>query len=81
MMTSFAFILGCVPLWTASGAGSIARQIMGTTVIGGMLAASVLGIFAIPAVFYLVERWSAAARERFLAASSQHPATEGEANA
>ena len=45
MMTSFAFILGCVPLWTASGAGSVARQIMGTTVIGGMTAASVLGIF------------------------------------
>ena len=40
LMTSFAFILGCVPLWTASGAGSVARQIMGTTVIGGMLAAS-----------------------------------------
>jgi len=41
-MTSFAFILGCVPLWTASGAGSVARQIMGTAVIGGMLAASAL---------------------------------------
>ena len=41
LMTSFAFILGCVPLWTATGAGSVARQIMGTTVIGGMMAASV----------------------------------------
>jgi len=82
LMTSFAFILGCVPLWTASGAGSVARQIMGTTVIGGMLAASVLGIFSIPAVFYLVERWSAAARERFLTPSSQHgTAKEGEQNA
>src|SRR6201997_4514102 len=39
LMTSFAFILGCVPLWIATGAGSVARQIMGTTVIGGMLAA------------------------------------------
>jgi len=56
LMTSFAFILGCVPLWTASGAGSVARQIMGTAVIGGMLAASALGIFFIPAVFYVVER-------------------------
>jgi HAE1 family hydrophobic/amphiphilic exporter-1 len=80
LMTSFAFILGCVPLWTASGAGSVARQIMGTTVIGGMAAASVLGIFAVPAVFYLVERWSAAARERFRTPSSQH-GTEGEQNA
>jgi len=51
MMTSFAFILGCLPLWTASGAGSVARQIMGTTVIGGMTAASLLGIFTV--LFYL----------------------------
>jgi len=63
LMTSFAFILGCVPLWTATGAGSVARQIMGTTVIGGMLAASVIGIFFIPAVFYLVERVSGASKE------------------
>src|SRR5204862_6959859 len=62
LMTSFAFILGCVPLWTASGAGSVARQIMGTTVIGGMLAASVIGIFFIPAIFYVVERVSGATR-------------------
>jgi HAE1 family hydrophobic/amphiphilic exporter-1 len=72
MMTSFAFILGCVPLWTASGAGSVARQIMGTTVIGGMTAASVLGIFTVPAIFYLVERWSTAARARFTAPAPQH---------
>jgi hydrophobe/amphiphile efflux-1 (HAE1) family protein len=64
LMTSFAFILGVVPLWTASGAGSVARQIIGTTVIGGMLAASVLGIFLIPAIFYVVERLSGAAKER-----------------
>jgi hydrophobic/amphiphilic exporter-1 (mainly G- bacteria), HAE1 family len=79
MMTSFAFILGCVPLWTASGAGSVARQIMGTVVIGGMSAASVLGIFTVPAIFYLVERWSAAARGRFL--KSQTAITGGEQNA
>jgi HAE1 family hydrophobic/amphiphilic exporter-1 len=63
LMTSFAFILGCVPLWTATGAGSVARQIMGTTVIGGMIAASALGIFFIPAIFYLVEKWSGADTE------------------
>jgi HAE1 family hydrophobic/amphiphilic exporter-1 len=63
LMTSFAFILGCVPLWTASGAGSVARQIMGTTVIGGMLAASIIGIFFIPAIFYVVEKVSGATRE------------------
>ncbi len=60
LMTSFAFILGCVPLWTASGAGSVGREIMGTTVIGGMLAASAIGIFLIPAIFYLVEKLSGA---------------------
>jgi hydrophobic/amphiphilic exporter-1 (mainly G- bacteria), HAE1 family len=63
LMTSFAFILGCVPLWTASGAGSVARQIMGTTVIGGMMAASAIGIFFVPAIFYLVEKWSGAGKE------------------
>jgi HAE1 family hydrophobic/amphiphilic exporter-1 len=62
LMTSFAFILGCVPLWTATGAGSVARQIMGTTVIGGMLAASAIGIFFIPVIFYLVEKFSGAGK-------------------
>jgi HAE1 family hydrophobic/amphiphilic exporter-1 len=55
-MTSFAFVLGCVPLWTASGAGSVARQIMGTTVIGGMLAATLIAVFIIPVLFVAVER-------------------------
>jgi HAE1 family hydrophobic/amphiphilic exporter-1 len=63
LMTSLAFILGCIPLWTASGAGGVARQIMGTTVIGGMVAASMIGIFFVPAIFYLVERLSEAAKE------------------
>jgi len=56
LMTSFAFILGSVPLWTASGAGSVARQIMGTTVIGGMLLASLVGIFLVPAAYVVVKR-------------------------
>ena len=63
MMTSFAFILGCVPLWTASGAGSVARQIMGTTVIGGMLLASSVDILIVPALFNLVEKWSGAVNQ------------------
>jgi hydrophobic/amphiphilic exporter-1 (mainly G- bacteria), HAE1 family len=71
LMTSFAFILGCVPLWTASGAGSVARQIMGTTVIGGMLAASAIGIFFIPAIFYVVEKLSGAGKEHAPAAPPQ----------
>jgi hydrophobic/amphiphilic exporter-1 (mainly G- bacteria), HAE1 family len=56
LMTAFAFILGCVPLWTASGAGGISRQVLGTVVIGGMLAASVLAIFFIPVSYEVVER-------------------------
>ncbi len=63
LMTSFAFILGCVPLWTASGAGSVARQIMGTAVIGGMLAASSVDILIVPAIFCVVEKWSGAGKE------------------
>ena len=60
LMTSFAFILGCVPLWTASGAGAIARQVMGTTVIGGMLVETFIGRFLIPAIFVVVEKLSGA---------------------
>ena len=65
LMTAFAFILGCVPLWTASGAGGISRQVLGTVVIGGMLAASLLAIFFIPVSFVVIERlghWLGAAK-------------------
>jgi HAE1 family hydrophobic/amphiphilic exporter-1 len=57
LMTSLAFIFGCIPLWIASGAGAVSRQIMGTTVIGGMLAASAIGIFFIPAMFFFASRF------------------------
>jgi len=56
LMTSFAFILGCVPLWRAAGAGAEARRILGTVVISGMLAATLIGIFIVPVLFVLVER-------------------------
>ncbi len=56
LMTSFAFIFGMVPLWVATGAGAIARQILGTVVITGMLAATAIAIFIIPVLFVLVER-------------------------
>ena len=55
MMTALAFILGCLPLATASGAGALSRQVMGFAVIGGMTAATVLAIFMIPVLFYVVE--------------------------
>jgi len=66
MMTALAFILGCVPLWTASGAGSVARQIMGTAVIGGMVAETFVGRFFVPAIFYVVEKLSGADRRKAL---------------
>jgi HAE1 family hydrophobic/amphiphilic exporter-1 len=59
LMTAFAFILGCVPLWFASGAGGVSRQILGTVVIGGMLTATVIAIFLIPVTFSLAERVAA----------------------
>jgi len=58
LMTSFAFILGCIPLALASGSGAIARKVMGTAVIGGMAAATVIAIFLIPVTFYVVEKFS-----------------------
>jgi HAE1 family hydrophobic/amphiphilic exporter-1 len=63
LMTSFAFILGCVPLWTASGSGAVARRILGTVVIVGMLAATIIAIFVIPVLFVVVERLSGTKEE------------------
>jgi HAE1 family hydrophobic/amphiphilic exporter-1 len=56
LMTSFAFIFGCIPLWIATGAGAAARRMLGTAVVSGMLAATLLGIFFIPSLFVVVER-------------------------
>ena len=58
LMTAFAFILGCIPLWFAHGAGGVSRQILGTVVIGGMSAATLLAIFLIPVTFTLAERFA-----------------------
>jgi len=56
LMTSFAFIFGCLPLWFAHGSGAVARRVLGSTVIGGMIAASAIAIFLIPVTFYVIER-------------------------
>jgi hydrophobic/amphiphilic exporter-1 (mainly G- bacteria), HAE1 family len=63
LMTSFAFILGCVPLWTASGAGAVSRRVLGTAVIVGMLASTCLAIFLIPMLYVLSQRWSGAEKK------------------
>ena len=56
LMTSFAFILGCLPLWLASGSGGVSRQILGTVVIGGMLGATFVDIYIVPVTFSIVEK-------------------------
>ncbi len=74
LMTSFAFIAGCVPLWIASGSGAAGRRILGTVVIMGMLAASCLGIFLIPPIFYVIEGFSMRFGKRHeTKADSSHP--------
>jgi HAE1 family hydrophobic/amphiphilic exporter-1 len=56
MMTSFAFIFGLFPLVIAKGAGAATRHAVGTPVFGGMIAASIFGIFLIPLLFITAER-------------------------
>jgi HAE1 family hydrophobic/amphiphilic exporter-1 len=75
LMTAFAFILGVVPLAISSGSGAEARKLIGTAVIGGMLAASLIAIFVIPVSFYVVERIASRGRaERPAAAPGAAPA-------
>jgi HAE1 family hydrophobic/amphiphilic exporter-1 len=76
LMTSFAFILGCVPLWTAKGAGAIGRKVLGSSVITGMGAATVLGIFFVPVLFVLVERIATKKKTETVAVPGK-PALEG----
>ncbi|MGA7913872.1 MAG: multidrug efflux RND transporter permease subunit [Candidatus Acidiferrales bacterium] len=77
LMTAFAFILGCVPLWIATGSGGVSRRELGTTVIGGMLAASVIAIFLIPVTFDVVERLTARGKTRVVAAANAEAGTDG----
>jgi len=62
LMTAFSFILGVLPLLVASGAGAEARKVMGMTVFSGMLAATVLGVLIIPALYVLIEKLSGRGR-------------------
>jgi len=73
LMTSFAFIGGCVPLWIASGSGAAGRRILGTVVIVGMLAATLIAIFIIPVSFVVIEKLSGAERKRATGIEPQEP--------
>jgi hydrophobic/amphiphilic exporter-1 (mainly G- bacteria), HAE1 family len=64
LMTSFAFIFGCLPLWFATGSGAVARRVLGSTVIGGMIAASGIAVFLIPVTFYVIEKLFAGRKEK-----------------
>jgi multidrug efflux pump subunit AcrB len=58
LMTAFSFILGVIPLVTASGAGANSRLSLGTAVFGGMLVATVAGVFVIPLLYYVIQTLS-----------------------
>jgi HAE1 family hydrophobic/amphiphilic exporter-1 len=73
LMTSFAFIFGSLPLWFATGAGAVSRRVLGTVVIGGMLAASCVAVCLIPVTFYVVERLARSRSEL----KPQSPVTAG----
>ena len=75
LMTSLAFIFGCIPLWLADGSGSVARRVMGTAVIGGMFAASALAIFLIPVTFFVIEMWATKGLPHSAHRSPLHPTT------
>jgi len=77
LMTAFAFILGCVPLWLATGAGAVSRRVLGTAVIGGMLAASLLAVFFIPVFFDVVERFGNLFGKKKTSEAKPQPIPEG----
>jgi HAE1 family hydrophobic/amphiphilic exporter-1 len=76
LMTSLAFIVGCVPLWIASGSGAASRRVLGTVVISGMVVATAVAIFVIPVLFVLVERL-ATRRSEVTGLAVQHGTSEG----
>ena len=63
LMTAFAFILGVVPLLTATGAGSQARIVMGVVVFSGMLIATILGVLVVPGLFIMIEKLGSKKKE------------------
>jgi len=79
LMTAFAFIFGVLPLVIAQGAGAQSRRILGTTVLGGMLAATLIAIFIIPVTFYVAERLGAKPEKPLVPAGAPAPIHGGAA--
>jgi HAE1 family hydrophobic/amphiphilic exporter-1 len=76
LMTSFAFIFGVLPLAFSSGAGAVGRKTIGWTVFGGMLGATLLGIFIVPVLFVLITRLSYGKKKLAELQESQNPKPE-----
>jgi HAE1 family hydrophobic/amphiphilic exporter-1 len=77
LMTAFAFILGVLPLVISKGAGANSRQILGATVLGGMLAATLIAIFIIPVTFYVSERFGRKREQTAIPAGALAPMQGG----
>jgi multidrug efflux pump subunit AcrB len=73
LMTSLAFVFGCLPLWSATGAGAGARRMLGTTVVSGMMAATLIGIFFIPSLFVAFEYFADRKRKRRVSEPEEAP--------
>ncbi len=81
LMTSFAFVFGVLPLVVSTGAGANSRQILGTTVVGGMMAATIIAIFIIPVTFYVSERFILRHKRTTVPAAALTPIQGGSGNA
>src|SRR6185295_10292193 len=77
LMTAFAFILGVVPLLTATGAGAESRKVMGMTVFSGMLVATILGVLLIPMLFVAVQKVVGGAKHAPAPTKTPAPALAG----
>ena len=78
-MTSFAFILGVVPLFLATGAGAASRRSLGTAVFGGMNAATLLAVFFVPVQYYVIETFRRTRASRRAHGQGKSAATAGRA--
>ena len=81
LMTSFAFIIGVIPLMLSSGAGAASRHSLGSTVFGGMLAATCFGIFFIPSLYMFFAGWIERGRKRRASVAVAPQASEVEGSA
>jgi HAE1 family hydrophobic/amphiphilic exporter-1 len=73
LMTSFAFLLGVAPLMVATGAGAASRRALGTAVFSGMVAATMLAVFIVPVLFYVIDSFAERGKKPVAAAIEPSP--------